>query len=420
METIKILALVLTAALVFSYTAYADEPDLTTLNNARFELVFKVEAGEIAFDNLDSLEPRLRESLLNTIRVVRLRGDTILGKGFYVIGPTGDVEKYLSVSEYRDVIVPSENGDFYFLCRGSCPTAFGFAYFPRIKELYDSNDELVWSYEILGYADAADDLSLIAVFTGRGGKITTITKEGKVHVKEIRFYHCPRGVSLNGKRVILGPSDNGQRNMRVLNKNGRLLYKKNVGLPGNFGSTSAAGRNIYASSKYIVISCRNETSSGFFVQVYKINGKLVWGKAFEPTTGNLDFVVSKDGNHVLVYYKKEGIPWCEILDIHSGKVIQVTPLPSGQGLIFYTGATSAEASKYGIILTKSAGVPGSKTAVSKALIFNGGNKIAEFEKTFEIYNPGSSPYYVQFTSGGEFVVVSADTGFRVFRIYANR
>jgi hypothetical protein len=408
------------AALISNCAVAAEEYDVKTYEGARLELVYKAEAGEITYDNLESLEPPLRDSLLNSIRVVRLRGSTILGKGFYIISPSGEVEKYLSVSEYRDVIVPSEEGDYYFLCRGPCPTAFGFANFPKTKELYNRNGELIWSYEILGYVDAADDLSLIAVFPGRLGKITTITKEGETYVNEIGYYHCPHGVSRDGKRVIIGPSDNGQRNLRILNKKARLLLNKNVGLCGNFGSVCNAGNNIYASGKYIVISCRNETATGYYVQVYKTNGKLLWGKSYDEVSGNLDFIVSGDGNHILVYYKKEDNAWCEILDFHTGDIVQVVPTPSEQHVVFYTGAISAEASRYGIILTRFAGAPGSRTGVSKALIFDGGIKIAEFEKTFNFYNAASSPYYIQFTSGGEFAIITADTGFRVFRIHTSR
>jgi hypothetical protein len=407
------------AALISNCAVAAEESDVKTYEGARLELVYKAEAGEITYDNLESLEPPLRDSLLNSIRVVRLRGSTILGKGFYIISPSGEVEKYLSVSEYRDVIVPSEEGDYYFLCRGSCPTAFGFADFPNTKELYNINGELIWSYEILGYVDAADDLSLIAVFPGRRGKITTITKEGETYVNEIGYYHCPHGVSRDGKRVIIGPSDNGQRNLRILNKNARLLLNKNVGLCGNFGSVYRESRNIYASSEFIVISCRNETGPSFFVQAYKTNGKLIWGRSFEQATGELDFVVSGDGDYILVHHKKGGMPWCEILDIHSGTEIQVNALPPEENLLFYTAAISAEASRYAIILNRFSDKPGSDATVSKALLFDAGTKIAEFEKPFEFYKPGSSPYYVRFVSGGELIVVSADTGFRVFRVYTN-
>ncbi len=428
--------------------AAAREDDLRTFAGAELELVLAADDGETTVNNLDALTADERAEVTRSFRVVRLQGRKLLGEGFYLIGIDGTIEKFVTADEYRDVIIPSKKGDCYLVCSGSCPTAFHFPYFPRVKTLYTVEGVKKWSHEVYGYVHASDDLSLIGVFfpesySEKTPNLRIIDKKGNLKNNHQRGTGYPWFVSRDGEKIIIPEYGgmlpaNAKKGTRVFNKKGKFLFTLSPDYLCHFGP--GGGLKLYSSENLIVQVCqkveRQKVTSdtydpevrgreekvekpGYYIQVYDGTGLLKWQKFFDESPYFGSFGVSDNDGFLLVYVPGD-LPRCEIFESETGTLRNTITLPEEKEWRFIKAALSDDGKYQCLVLVKTSGVPGDYSASSKAVLFEDGTKIAEFEKPFSFADKSTGGYHVAFSDGGRYVSVTGDRSFRIYRIKVAR
>ncbi len=444
-NTISILAL---AICTVSNLVAAKDTDRRTFAGTKLELVLAADNGETTLNNLESLTADERDEVAGNFRVVRLHGRTLLGEGFYLIGNEGTIEKFVTVDEYRDVILPSKNGDCYLVCSGSCPTAFHSPYFPSLKTLYDTEGIKKWSHEVYGYVHASEDLSLIGVFfpfsrSERNPNIRIIDKNGNLKDNHQPYCGAPYFVSRDGEKIIV-PEFSGSlpaqapKGTRVFGRNGRLMFTLDPGYLCYFGAGD--GPKLYCSDRLIVQICqeverqeipphasdpekrpreKKVEKPGYYIQVYSEDGVLMWQKPYRENTYFGSFAFSGNDRFLLVYVPGD-LPRYEVFEVETGVLKSAIPMPEEKNWRFVNGTLSNDGKRQCLILVKTSGVPGDYSARSKAAIFDDGIKIAEFNKSFNFADVSTGGYHVEFSDGGRYVSVSSDKSFRIYRIEGAR
>ncbi len=412
MEIIKILALVLTAALVFSYIAYADEPDLTTFNNARFELILKAEAGEIILNEIESINGEAKEALLDDFRVITLPGNefinTYLTRGFYLIGGAGEVRKFVYTEELSEVIIPSKKGDRYLLCTGSVPWnlegSWGTA---ATRELYDFHNDLIWRHEYIGgYPRASNDLSLVGIL--RPGVLNVINDKGENTKIEHPGWKTPFFVTSRGDTVILTDIETGTV---MLDAKGKKVHNLRTGYHGwiPFSFTFLDAPSYYASSNLIIQLCRKAEVRDHRIQVYNGKPRLLWEKKFPwQEQHGLRFGLSANEEFILICVRLPERK-CELYRTKNGAKLREIEL-TGEDFYWFVECGVTNDGKRCFLTTLN-----NTNLKSKTFVFENGEKIAEFH-TEATENPACNYPLVELSQDGSLIAVSFEKGFSIYRI----
>lgn len=414
METTKIRALVLTAALVFSYTAYADEPNLTTFNNARFEPLLKAEAGEIIINRLDSFSPETRETLVRDFRVIPLPGNSFFNtyytRGFYVIGEGGEITKYIYAEGLSDVIIPSSNGDRYLLFTGNIPMSLeGHWGTAPTRELYSADGELMWRYEYVpGYPRASGDLSLVCVLRP-GGVLTQINAAGETVTIEHQGWNTPFLVSSEGDKILLNDYENGTV---ILDAQGRVinhLEEDYCGwgpyLIGSFPDV----QSYYVSSDFIIQLCRKAEVKDHRVQVYNGEARLLWEKEFPwQEHHGLRFGISPNEEFLLICIRLPE-PKCELYGTKNGAKLRKIRIEEEDLSRFVECGVTNDGRKCFVTTLDNTNLK------STTYVFEKGKMIAEF-RTEAPENLTCNYPLVEFSRDGSLIAVSFEKGFTIYEI----
>jgi len=443
-NTKNIISILALATCTAVHVASSRENDVRTFAGAKLDLVLAADNGETTVNNLDSLTADERDEVAGNFRVVRLHGRTRLGEGFYVINENGTIEKFIIGQRQSDQILPSSDGDCYLLCTGSSPTGFHYPHFPLIKELYSIDGGLRWRHEIIGYVDASEDLSTIGVFfpesySEKYPNIRIIDKTGNLINNHKPYCGYPWFVSRDGKKIIVPEYGgilpaNAMKGTRVFNKNGKLLFTLNPDYLCHFGPGD--GPKLYGSDQHIIQVCyevgrekvepepadpekryreAKTEKPGYYVQTYTADGYFKWQKKFEEA---VSIGVSENDKHLFIYVP-ETTPRYEVISTETGTLEYVIVIPDVLGFTFAEAALSNDGRKCCVILRKF-GTKEPFPAKSEALLFEDGNEIAKFEKTYDIHEMSSGRYHAEFSADGNLIVMSCDTSFRIFTIKTRR
>jgi hypothetical protein len=414
MEKIKVQTLVLTAVLASSYTGYADEPDLTTFNNARFEPILKAEAGEITLNRLDSVSPETKEMLIGDFQVLPLPGNSLFNtyytRGFYVIGEGEEISKYVYAEGLSEVIIPSSDGDRYLRFTGIVPCSlegpWGTA--PK-RELFNADGDLIWRYEYVpGYPRASGDLSLVCVLCP-GGILTMLHDNGENTTIENPRWGTPLGVSKRGNRILLRDYENGTVVLDAQANNISGLKKGYYPWAPYLISGCPDVDSYFVSSDLIIQLCRQSEVYYDYIQIYDGEARLLWEREFpEQEQFGLKFGISPNEEYLLLCVRLPD-PKCILYRVKNGAKLREIDL-AGEDLRSFAGCRVTNDGGRCFVTTLD------KTFLkSRSFVFEKSTKIAEF-RTNAPENPLCMYPLLAFSKDGSFIAISFEKGFTIYRI----
>ena len=442
---ISVLALVIHTA---PSLAIAQDNDLRTFAGAELELVAKADGGAIEFTVIPTLSADDKKELVESFRIIWLRNRGYLAQGFYLLDALGGVEKYIYADEPTGVVLPSITGDSYLICRKDVSNFSFTPTTPLIKELHDIDGSLRWSYELVGYVYASDELDTVGVFLARrGGKedpnIVVINKEGHLTGTYQPVCSLPACVSRDGQIIALAESDTGSpagypKGTRIFDKSGNLLFTLDPDYICDLGIGGGRSLVLYASANYIIQACHKvermvndpprydsagnviegirPISGEHFIQVYNRDGILIWQKGFSGILALTTFSVSDNDKYIMVYVPQPS-PRCVVFEADTGLREYEVPLGTDPGVRLSDAGVADDGSKIFVVFNKNAGRPGIEFRKARALVYDNGVKIAEFEHEYDLAKTAGD-YHLQFSKSGEFLAVTANKEFRIFRIRA--
>ena len=414
MENVKNRTLSLAAALVFSYTAYANEPDLTTFNDSYFEPILKAEAGEIILNRLDSISSETKEALIGDFRVISLPGNDFLNtyytRGFYVIGEAGEIIKYIYGDRLSEVIIPSSTGDRYLLFSGNVPMSlegnWGTA---PTRELYEADGDLIWRHEYVpGYPRASGDLSLVYILCP-GGILTIINEYGKIINMEHPRWGTPFLVSRKGDKILLSDNENGTVVLDERGKNISRLKEDYYGWVPYLISARPDVQSYHISSDFIIQLCRKLEVRDHRIQVYNGDARLLWEREFPwQEQHGLRFGISPNEEFLLLCVMLPDRK-CILYRVKNGAKIRETDL-TGKDFYRFVECGVTNDGKRCFVTTLN-----NTNLRSTTFVFENDKKIAEFH-TEAPENPACNYPLVKFSQDGSLIAVSFEKGFSIYRI----
>jgi hypothetical protein len=410
--TTRVISLAL--ALAPGYIAYADEPILTTFNGTRFEPLLKAEAGEIILNRLDSVSPETKEALIGNFKVIPLPGNSLFNtyytRGFYVIGETGEKERYFYAEGLSEVIIPSSNGDRYLLSTGNVPMSLeGYWGTAPARELYSADGDLIWHYEYLpGYPRASADLSLVCVLRP-GGVLTLIDDEGETATIKHQCWVTPLLVSGKGDKILLNDYEKGTV---ILDGRGEEISRLKDGYLGwtlrLIGSIPDV-QSYYISSDFIIQLCRKLEVRNHRIQVYNGDARLLWERKFPwQEQHGLRFGISPNEEFLLICIRLPE-PKCELYRTKNGARLRKIRFEEEDFYRFVECGVTDDGRRSFVTTLDNTNLK------SKTFVFEKGEKIAEFH-TVAAENAACTYPLVEFSCDGSFIAVSFEKGFSIYRI----
>jgi hypothetical protein len=426
--------------------ATSRENDLRTFAGTELELVLAGDNGETTFNNLDSLTVGGKKELAETFRIISLRNGGYLAQGFYLLDAQGGVEKYVYADEPMGIVSPSTTADSYLVCRKEVSNFSGTPTGPLIKELYEIDGNLRWSYELPGYVHASDELETVGIFLAwRTPKekpaIVVINKEGHVTGTNPPACNRPACVSRGGQIIALAEADTGSpagypKGTRIFDKSGNLLFTLDPNYICDLGMGGGRTLVLYASANYIIQTCHKlermvndpprydsegnviegirPVSGEHFIQVYNRDGILKWQKGFSDVLALTTFSVSDNDKYVMVYVPQPS-PRCEIFEAGTGLREYEIPLGTDPDVRLSDAGVGDQGSQIFVVFDENGDRPGTYFRTSRAMVYDNGVKIAEFENEYDSAKTAGDNH-IRYSKTGEFLAVTLNKGYRIFRI----
>lgn len=433
-------ALFIISTTLFSNSAsVAEETGFQTFDGTRLELILQAEDGEIIFNNLEALTTEERNDVISSFHVIPLRNNGYLASGFYILNSSAGIQKYTYTQEPKAYVHPSKNGDCYLVCRGAYSNFSFDDYSPVIKELYDVEDRLIWAHEIKGHVKVSDDLGNVLIRNLIRGPGIAVINKGRYTYFDPRYCGKPFCISTDGGIIVIAENDarvpaRGPKGTRVYDNHGELLFTLNPEFVANVGTSTQQPGVIFASSRYIIQICHKAKRTGFeptiydsdgeeldgittvpseqYLQVYDRNGKLKWQKVFATSRYCVKFSVAENEEYIAVILP-EPKPECWVFDLTTGEELYNVNLPVDFWHVSDAGISN-DGSKLSVVRDKWGG-PGNNIVESEALLFNQGLEAAAFENAYD-YNETEGSYNFIFSENEGLFVITANRGFRFFRI----
>jgi hypothetical protein len=439
MNTINKPVLILIGVALFGQAFAAEETGYRTINRTRLELILEAEGGEVISDNLKTLTAEEREDLYSSFSLIPLRNASYLASGFYLLDSSGGVKKFLYTEESKGYVHPSKDGNRYLVCKGAYSNFVFDDYSPVVKELYDIENWLIWAHEIKGHVKAADHLGTIIVKNVIRGPGIAIVNNGVYTRFFPKYGGNPFCISTDGGIIVIPEHDGrvpikGPKGTRIYDNQGELLFTLNPDFVADIGTSTHKPLVIYASAKYIIQICQRAVRKAYdtpafndegeelesltgvpgeqYIQVYDRGGGLLWQEVFEVSPYITNFTVADNEEYIAVIIPNTTRE-CRVFELKTGKEKYRLSLPEDFGPVS-DASISNDGSKLTVVEDKCEG-PGDYTLDGKAILYIEGLEAAVFEHTYD-YNETDGSFNVIFSEKGNLFVITANRGFRIFRI----